>query len=250
MLTSEGRRGQLTRAAEALNCQRSYLSRVISEKLQITPDHAFKLSRFWRLKLEEKAYFQLLVEHDRSVDADYRNHLKSQINEMREKHSSIQERTQRTSLSTESIQANYFSNWIWSAIHFLTSIPEFQSVASLCDRLGLKKETVVRYLRALAEQGFVENKNGRWIYKVGEFHIPKNSHLVVLHHQNWRNRAVLDAQNAESSSIHFTGVHTLSVPDYERLRELLLTFLEEANQIAGPSESQEAVALTCDLFRI
>lgn len=249
-LCGEGRRGQLTRAAEALNCQRSYLSRVITENLHITPDHAFNLAQFWKLPPNERTFFQTLVEHDRAGDPGYRSHLKAQLTEFKRKHESVQERTQRTSLSVDALQANYFSTWIWSAIHFLTSIPEYQTSDALSDRIGLKRESVLRYLKQLEAQGFIENIKGRWSYKSGEFHAPPNSPLVILHHQNWRNRAVVDAQEFENAHIHFTGVHTLSLSDFEKLKELLLSFIAEATRMAGPSQPEEAVALTCDLFRI
>ena len=249
-LSGAGRRGQLSRASESLNCQRSYLSRVITEELHITPDHAFNLAKFWKLTSDEREYFQTLVEMDRAADSQYRAHLKARLLDAKRKHESIQERTNRSSLSIDAVQASYFSSWLWSAIHFLTSIPEYQSVEAIGDRLGLKHDSVLFYLRQLETLGFIENVNGRWKYKSGEFHAPKNSPLVLLHHQNWRGRAVVDAQEFETDNIHFTGVHTLSRVDFERLKELMLSFIAEATQVAGPSEPEEAIAITCDLFRI
>ena len=55
-------RGELTRAAKVLGCQRSYLSRVISESLHLTPDHAFNLANFFKINHSEREYFLNLVE--------------------------------------------------------------------------------------------------------------------------------------------------------------------------------------------
>jgi plasmid maintenance system antidote protein VapI len=199
------------------SCQRSYLSRVISENLQLTPDHAFKLARFWGLPLAEREYFQTLVDFERAGDSEYRAYLKERLQEMKRRNESIQERTARSALSS---------------------------------RLGLKREILAGYLEQLRAQGLVEHKGGRWLYKGGEFHAPKNSPLVVLHHQNWRARAVLDAQDPGNDNIHYTAVQTVSRSDFERLKEMLLRLISETSRISGPSSPEEGYALTCDLFKI
>ena len=73
---------------------------------------------------------------------------------------------------------------------------------------------------------------------------------MVLHHQNWRTRAVMDTQDFENTNVHYTAVQTVSKADFARLKELLLQFISEASQIAGPSKPEEGLALTCDLFTI
>lgn len=247
-LSSKEHRGQLSRAAEAIQTQRSYLSRVISEELQLTPDHAFKLARFWKLNAAERQYFCLLVDFDRAADPEFRAHLKQQAQEMKAKHDSVQERAARTAFSVDTFQLGYFSSWIWTALHFLTSIPAFQTEEALADRLGLKREQLRFYLEQLSAQNFIEHKGSRWVYKGGEFHAPKNSPLVLLHHQNWRQRAILDAQDFSHSNVHFTAVHTVSKQDAESIKALMLEFITESSAIAAPSNPEEAVAVTCDFF--
>lgn len=249
-LLGQQQRGQLTSAAKALGCQRSYLSRVISDKLQITSDHAFNLARFWHLQPDERNYFQTLVELERSSDRHYQDFLKKQLIELKKRHESIQERTNRTDLKNQFNDLNYFSSWIYSAIHFLTCIPDFQTVPAIASRLNLSEMVVLNYLTQLEEHNCVEKNGNSWIYKSGEFHIPKNSPLVVLHHQNWRFKAVLDTHNFDSNGVHYTGVHTLSKSDFQRLKELLLNFISEAATITGPSKPEEAIAMTLDLFSL
>ena len=249
-LTGQSNRGQLTRAATALNCQRSYLSRVITEELHLTPDHAYNLSKFLKLSPDERNYLLTLVDFERAADSEYRGHLKGRLNEIKRKNDSLSERTHRQNVSMEAPEMHYFSSWFYSAIHFLTSIPAFQTVEALSEHLCLKENVVLRCLDFLRTHGFIEQKRNLWIYKRGEFHLPKNSPLVVLHHQNWRARALLDAQNFENNNIHFTSVQTLSREDAEKLKSVLLDFISTASLIAGPSNPETGVALMCDLFEI
>ncbi len=250
MLLDPSLRGQLSRAAEYLNCQRSYLSRVISDKEHLTPDQAYMLCKFWKLNTDEREYFSTLVEYERAGQPEYRNFLKLKISEMKKKYESIQERTQRQSHVTDNLELQYFASWISCALQFLTMIPQYQNVNSLSERLCLKKEIVTEHLQQLQKRNLVELKQDKWINKSSNFHVPKESPLVMLHHQNWRSRAILDAQNINSDHVHFTGVYTLSFDDFQRVKDMLLNFIAEANLIVGPSKCEEGVAITCDLFRI
>lgn len=249
-LTGEGRRGQLTRAATALGCQRSYLSRVLSESMHLTADHAFNLARFLKLNEEERNYFLALVELERAASPEYRQHWQRRLQELRRANDSIRERTKRQALSAEPLNATYFSSYLASAIHFMTAIPELQTSKALMTRLNVKEEIVLLHLEQLQAQNLVEKVRGRWTFKSGEFHLDKSSPLVVLHHQNWRTRAVLDAQDPANESIHFTAVQTMSRETALTIKSLLLNFIAEANRLAGPSPAEDCLALTCDLFQV
>lgn len=249
-LLGNKQRGQLSRAAEHLNCQRSYLSRVIKGDAHLTLDQAYLLSQFWKFTNDERDYFSSLVEYDRAGVHEYKTFLKKRLDEMKKKHETIQERTQRQSYVVDNMQINYFSSWISCALQFLTMIPQFQNVEALADRLSLKKEIVSFYLDELQKLDFVEFKNNKWINKSSNLHIPKESPLVQLHHNNWRGRAQLDSQNINTDHIHFTGVYTLSFDDYHRIKEMLLAFISDANKIIGPSQCEEGVVLLCDFFKI
>ena len=249
-LLGAANRGKLSSAAASLGCERSYLSRVINGKLQLTPDHAYGLSKFWNLTANEHTFFMKLVEWERSHQAAYRNALEKEVQTLRNQFNSVQTRAQRADLNADMLQAQYFSSWTYSAIHFLTSIPKYQSIESLSQRLSLPPALVSKVLENLRGQGMVDQKSGRWSYKSGEFHVPRTSPLVQLHHQNWRHRAILDAQDSENQSVHFTGVLTVSEHDRQVLKELILSFIARANAIAAPSKPETLVGLTCDLFEV
>jgi len=233
-----------------MNCQRSYLSRVLAEGLHLTPEHAFNLSEFLEFSNAEREYFVALLESERAATPSYQKHWQRRIAKLKEEHDSIQERTSRKAVAFDGEPANYFTSWTWTAIHFLTALPEYQSVTAIADRLHLSFDMVLRHLKSLEARGMIERRGEKWRFLSGEFHAPADSPLVLLHHQNWRGRALLDAQDLEKRNLHFTGVLTLSRKDVVRIKELLLDFITEANRISGPSKPEECIALTCDLFPI
>ena len=71
-----------------------------------------------------------------------------------------------------------------------------------------------------------------------------------MHHRNWRDRAVIDAQLSGSESVHYTNVQTITVSDLPALKELLLKFISESSKLMRASGAEEAVAINCDLFKI
>ena len=248
-LRSEVQRGALSRAAEALNCQRSFLSRIMNSKMQLTPDLAFKLCRHWKFSASEREYFQALVEMERAVDPEYAGFLKEKVRSLKEAHESLSNRTKRPAPSSAHDML-YFSGWYWTAIHFLTSIRKFQSSESIAQRLHLPEKFVTECLEQLEVWGFISRHGKEWKYKGGEFHLPKNSPLVILHHQSWRQKAVLDAQAMNDESLHFTNVHTIGRADLPRLKELLLKFISESNDLLRSSPEEDGIVLTCDLFKL
>lgn len=250
LLTGSENRGKLSQAATALGCQRSYLSRVLSEEMHLTMDHAFNLAEFLNFDGEEREYFLALVEWERAVSPKYRAHWKAKITALKAKHESIPERTERKELKLDHLEARYFSSWVWSALHFLTSVPEYQSSAAMAQRLGLPESQVRSHLEALSQQGLVLQKGSKWIYQSGEFHAEKDHPFVLLHHQNWRQRALLDAQEFSRDHIHYTAVQSVSRADVEKIKELILECLSEFSRIAGPSKPEDVIALNIDFFKI
>jgi uncharacterized protein (TIGR02147 family) len=250
-LRKSGNRGALSRAAEALSCQRSYLSRIISGEMHLTPDQAYLLARFWKLKPLEVEYFQILVDLDRAGSIDYREHLKIRLAELVKKNESLTERMQRPQpLLTNMQEAIYFSSWHWTAIHFLTSISGYQSLSALSEKLGINKENLKIFLEQLGEIGFIKQSGSHWEFQRGEFHLPNHSPFVIQHHQNWRSKAVIDAQLFNQDSIHYTNVQTASREDILKLKAMMFDFISKSKETLDPSQPEECVVVTCDLFKI
>ena len=247
----EERRGQLSRAAEAVGCQVSFLSRVLKTEAHLTMDQAFMLSKFWKLNPDEQAYFHTLVEFERAAEPQYREHLKQRIEKQKHNNESLQKRTGKEDFPIAEQQAMYFSTWLWSAIHFLSAIPEYQNSKKMAMRLGVSELIVIDSLKRLEQFKLVSSgPNNQWKYADGQFHIPKHSPFVVQHHQNWRNKAIIDAQNFSSEGLHYTTVLTLSKSDVEKIKNLLLNFISDTVEISNPSSPEDALVLNCDFFKV
>ena len=244
-------RGFISRLAEAGGCQPSYLSQVLNSKAQLTPDQACGMAVYLNLSEHETEYFIATVELARAVSPLLKKRLSIKLEALKSQANVVGERLKRATWQDNEFQALYYSSWSWIALHILVSIPEFRSVEAISKRLSLKPNVVSEQLIKLEEMGFVERKMGQWHHAGGEIHLPSNSPLISLHHNNWRARGVLDSQSPKTSSdhIHFSGVYAVSKTDIENIRSVVLKMIEDANQIAGPSPSEDLAVLTCDFFR-
>jgi uncharacterized protein (TIGR02147 family) len=242
--------GIITRLAQAANCQRSYLSRVLSTHVHLTLDQAFGLCEYWKLSRSESDYFLCLVEKERTGSKSYREYLESKLLSLKREYENIAQRVSRPKAETGEKEHLYYSAWYYTAIHMLVSIPAYQTVEAISKRLQLPEALIHSVLETLEQFGYVKKENRKWKYLGGEKHISKESPLVALHHNNWRQRAVIDAQSPLTRGLHFSVVQSMSREIHEELHQKLLQFIDEASRLAGPSREEELVAIGIDLFEV
>jgi uncharacterized protein (TIGR02147 family) len=242
-------RGNLKVFSEAAGCQPSYLSRVCSSKIQLTQDHAFRLCRHWGFDSDERQYFMDLVDMERAADPGLRDAINSRIRAAQAKHANLQARTSRTTADQVQTSSIYHSQWTYAAIHFLTSTLAYTTVHEISQRLWLPEAVVSDVLSALMEWGFVRKQGQKYLFATGASHIPKNSPALPMFHSNWRTKAVQDSQNPTNDGLHFTNIQTVSRSDLERLKQIAAQFVQTTAEIAGPSQPEELVVITCDVFK-
>lgn len=99
-------RGYRTRLAKAAGFSPSFLSQVMHETVELTPEHAIRLAQFWEMNETETEYFMLLVDHGRAGSITLRNHIKSRMDKMK---SELSESGYLVAQTTSSVFANTMS---------------------------------------------------------------------------------------------------------------------------------------------
>ena len=146
-------------------------------------------------------------------------------------------------------QSLYYSSWVYSAIHILISIDGYQSPESISEKLLLKPNKVKEYLLSLEKIDLIKEKDGRWALSKGSIHLPKESPMTKVNHQNWRNKAVSNSE-LDSDGLHYTSIQTLSYDDFKKVKERILLLLDETRSVIEPSKEEELVCMNIDWFRV
>lgn len=243
--------GLLGRWADIAGCHRPQFSNILAEKASLTMDQAFNLASALNFSEIEKEYFLLLVELRRTALSDYKKHLNQKMSKIREDQERLELRLQRSETILASAPATYYSSWFWSAIHIACSIPSVQTSTALSKHLGIPKDFTLQILKQLEIWGLIKATGAdHWCWASGEIHLPKESPLSVLHQNNWRQKAVENAQFSRPQSVHFTGLYSMNLASYEELKELLLHYIEQYNKKAMAAEETILVCFNTDLFQI
>ena len=240
--------GVLTKLSKAAGCHRPYLTKVIAGEAHLTSSQLFALAKYWQLSETQTEYLLRLLEIEKASQVDYRDYLIQKNQQLKSREEKLDRMVARHVLQPEAKNLQYYSSWIWSAVHMITSIPGFQTVGAISNKLNLTPSHVESVLSDLLSWGSVKRERGKWSYAGNEHHVPSHTPLVNLHHTNWRNQALVNSQRYDPNSVHFTVIQSVAREDYERIKQMVLELIKKTSQVANPSPSEQLYCFTCDLF--
>lgn len=243
-------RGARSLFAKAINCQTAYVSSVLRGQLHFTPEQGEAINNFFHHSDMESDYFLLLLQWQRAGTAHLKQRLKKNMEKILEARFTIHKRLELTAVLSEEHQTIYYSEWYYAAIHALTSIPEFQTIDAIAQRLNLEKSMTAKVLSFLTETGLV--KHTKNLYSIGttRIHLGSDSPIVSRHHTNWRLLTAQLLHKRQSTDLHYSSVITISHEDVEKLKELILQFITSSKQIIRTSKEEDLYSLNLDFFQL
>lgn len=243
-------RGYRSRLAESAGCRLSYLSQVLSGRVQLTPDQAAGLCNLWGLEPERTDYFLALVHLDRAGSPALKTALKRQLQQLQARHrESIRRASAAVVLPLEQL-ALYHSGWHRMTLHALISIEEFQTVHAIAPRLRLSPQEVIGLLGDLEQMGLARRVGERWQSLDLSTMTPAASPISNATHTNWRLRAIERLMRREPNDVHYTAAIALSRADAARVKRQLLAFLNQLTHELEGSVPEECMGLTVDFYSV
>jgi len=245
----ESPRGARTRLAHHLGVQTAYVSQVLNGHPNFSLEQGLKAAEFLRLSSVEKDYFILLIEKERAGTQELQLYFDQKCEKMIQEQSRIKNRLTPDSTLDDKTREHYYSQWQYSALHVLASIPSAQTPEVMTKMLRLPFEKIQEALDFLQEVGLLSKEGTR--YKIGpmRLHLPDDSPSVIKHHMNWRLEAMKSLERNESQShLHYSSVMTLSQKDAQKIKGMLLEMISKAEAVMLPSPEEKLVALCLDWF--
>jgi uncharacterized protein (TIGR02147 family) len=239
----------LTQLATIAQVHPTFLSQVLSNLKELSLEQAANLSAHFEHTPLERDYFFTLIQWERAGSQPLKQYWAAKKSELEQQKNRLGQRFDGHKELSQEERAIFYSSWLYSAIRVSCDIQGGLTLEDVAARFRLPREKAEEYLTFLAHTGLIVERNGR--YQMGEkhVHVPNESPLVVRHHTNWRLQALQSMERRERDELFFTAPMSISVKDFEKIREKLNVFIKETIGIAKDSEAENLVCLAIDFYR-
>jgi uncharacterized protein (TIGR02147 family) len=243
-------RGQRSRLAKYLGCELSFVSLVLNKRAHFALEHAYGSSQFIEMAGDELEYFLLLFQKNRAGTKALEQHFDRKMNDLKKRRRDISARVDNQKSLALDQQVQYYSHWIYTAVHMCLLNPELTDAEKISRYLSVSQQQVKVALEFMLNCGLaVRDSKG---YRSGpvKMHIPADSPLVNRHHVNWRLRALERLSNPAPDDIHYSAVLSASHETMETIRTFVLGLIEKAAPVIGAAADEAVYSFSIDLFEI
>lgn len=245
-----GGRGQLKRLAEHLNIHTSLVSQILKGAPHFTGDQALGACDYLGLSPIETDYVVLMVQRERAGTPSSRRYYDEKLRDVKEKAQDLSARLQVQTTLTEGARAQYYSAWYYGGIRLLTATEKFNEPQSIARKLDLPVSVVTPVIQFLLDHQLLEIKGGHYSPGNTSTYIGRDSLLLQRHHLNWRSRMSDQIPHAVETDLHYTHPVTLTLEDFEKLREQMIQWIDQYRKVVEPSKPELLACLTLDWAKI
>jgi uncharacterized protein (TIGR02147 family) len=244
-------KGEKGRIARAMDCHPAYVSLVLQERSDLSPEQALKLCRFWNFTREQQEFFILLVSHERAGTSLLKKFYWEQIQAILDRRHVLKDRFEFKKTISSEDQATYYSAWYYGAVHMLLSIPRFQSTRELIRYLRLSQKTAEKVIEFLIRTGLAMQEGSQIKTGTVNIHLGTDSPMISKHHTNWRLQCIRAIEQDErNEDLHYSSIVTVSEKDIPKIREALVRAIEGTRAIVMESPEEDLYCYSLDLFKV
>ncbi len=243
-------RGQRIHLAKALSCQTPFITHVLSGDYHFSPEQGAACAKWMGLNDIDSEYLLLLILKQRSATRESTAVFQRQIEKRKNEENLLKKRLKIKEGLTAEDQMQYYSHWYYAAVHMSLMNPKLQTVEALEKYFQLPRPKILSIVDFLIQTQLIELKDQRLKVKSPMIHLEKTSPLLAMHHANWRLRTIEAVKDKDTSSLHYTGVVSLSHEDYEWIKSQISLLLEKSIDKLKDSPDEKLALLSFDWFQI
>lgn len=229
--------------ARSARIAKSYLSRVLAGKADLSTDQLWLISDALDWNADEREYALLCLEWSRASVAERKKALAARIKAIQEKFSQTHHSLEKINVVGQNATnlTWYYLEPLIQVIHVGLTIPKFARQPSLLqDALGIGSDRLNKSLRTLVENGFIELTNKGYRTVTDGLHLSGESDLYAP----WRNlmlqflHSVLSWKAIQKTDISFNALFTATDAERESIHQDFLKLLNRARHLsekASPS---------------
>lgn len=241
-------RGQSRRLAEHIGVAPIVVSQILARDRQFTADQAVLVAEFFGLDERATEYFVLLVSQGRADTKKLREFYQRKLDRVRSEAQNIKNLVQGREELSDADKGRFYSNWYYCGVWLLTSVPGFQSVEAIADRLGLKRAKVGEIVSFLLETGLCTEKSGKIWMDTKSTHVDDKSEFVNNHRRNWREKAREKFTQPAEGDFFYSSPVSLSEKDAEKFRAELLRIIKDFSKQVADSPAEKLMCFNIDWF--
>lgn len=246
----KARHGLYRKIAEHLNVHPTLVSQVISGDKHFSEEQLFSVCEFLGISKFETIYLLSLLQIERAGSKKLKDHYTEVKKKLRKQSLQISQRVEEVRVLNEEEKAIFYSNWIYSAVHLMTTLDKEICFEDICKRFVLPTGKAREILDFLSQIRMISEENGKFKIGTVSTHLEKNSPFLLKHHTSWRLKAIQAAENLSDEELIYSVNVSLSRSDFARLREDLVQFIQHFLAVVKDSPSEDIAQLNLDLFWI
>ncbi len=243
-------RGFYTKISNAIKTHPTYMSQIIHGDKHLSLEQACQLGAFLGFDSEETDFFVNLVEYNRAGSQALKIMIAKRLEKFSAEKKQIKAHLPNRLDLSETDKAVFYSEWFYSAVRLLTSIPNFNNAESIARHLNLPEHVVRSALDFLVQHQLCQSVGGDLKIGPALTHIDATSTFLNNHHKNWRLIGMTQQPHHKDGNLFFTAPFTASCEDIEEIRQVLLKTIAEVGRTVEPSAPQQLMCMNLDFFAV
>lgn len=240
----------MRRLSQKTGIHSTTLSQIVKGSRPLSLEQAMSIAEELGLNPLQSKFFLTLLQRERAGTEALRKFFDSELKLQKAESRQLVHVMKKDKRLSEEEKARFYSNWYYSCLPVLSSLPGMQSARALMLRTGLSRSRFQEALGFLLKAGIMKETKGKLEPGVMATHLDAQSSYISRHHGNWRVKAMDRHPNLTPEELAYSSPMSLSKEDAKKVRALLLEAVKRTGEIMGPSDCEVAYCLNVDWFEI